>query len=163
MAKTTTKAKKAKGKVETVESIAGELLSLMGVTVKPEVFEDEKNEAIVVSLKTEDEAGLLIGRHGQTIESIQAAIGMLAKEQLGEWARVVVNVGDWREKQEEYLKTLATSAAERAKSMGEEQPLYNLTPSQRRVIHLALSEDPEVVTESVGEGEERYLVVKRKG
>ena len=157
------KAKKSKSKIETVESVAKELLELMGATVKPEVFEDEQNDAIVVSLKTEDEAGLLIGRHGQTIESLQAAIGMLAKEKLGEWTRVVVNVGDWREKQEEYLKSLAVSAAERAKTTGEEQPLYNLTPSQRRVIHLALSEDPEIATESVGEGEERYLVVKKKG
>jgi len=157
------KAKKSKSKIEIVESVAKELLELMGATVKPEVFEDEQNDAIVVSLKTDDEAGLLIGRHGQTIESLQAAIGMLAKEKLGEWTRVVVNVGDWREKQEEYLKSLAVSAAERAKTTGEEQPLYNLTPSQRRVIHLALSEDPEIATESLGEGEERYLVVKKKG
>jgi len=158
-----TKAKKSKSKIEIVESVAEELLELMGVTVKPKVFEDKQNEAIVVSLDNQDEAGLLIGRHGQTIESLQAAIGMLAKEKLGEWTRVIVNVGDWREKQEEYLKSLAVSAAERAKTTGEEQPLYNLTPSQRRVIHIALSEDPEIATESVGEGEERYLVVKKKG
>jgi spoIIIJ-associated protein len=155
--------KKTKSKVEIVGELAKELLDLMGVTAKPEVFEDEKNEAIVVSLKTEDEAGLLIGRHGQTIESFQAALGMLAKEKIGEWVRVIVNVGDWREKQEEYLKSLAVSAAERAVTTGEDQPLYNLTAGQRRVIHLALSEDPKVVTESVGEGEERYLVVKKKG
>ena len=135
----------------------------MGVSVKPEVSEDKENEAIVVFLDTQEEAGLLIGRHGQTIESLQAALGMLAKEKLGEWVRVVVNVGDWREKQEEHLKSLAISAAERAKTTGEGQPLYNLTPAQRRVIHLALSEDPEIDTESVGEGEERYLVIKKKG
>ena len=157
------KTKKTKSKVETIESIAQELLGLMGVEAEPEVIEDEKNEAIVVSLKTEDETGLLIGRHGQTIEALQAALGMLAKEKLGEWVRIIVNVGDWREKQEEYLKSLAVSAAERATATGEDQPLYNLTPGQRRVIHLALSENSKVVTESVGEGEERYLVVKKKG
>jgi spoIIIJ-associated protein len=156
------KTKKTKSKVEVVESLAKELLELIGVTVKPEVFEDVQNEAIVVLLKTQDEAGLLIGRHGQTIESLQAALGMLAKEKLGEWTRIIVNVGDWREKQEEYLKSLAETAAERAKSTGEDQPLYNLTASQRRVIHLFLSEDPEITTESVGEGEERYLIVKKK-
>jgi len=154
---------KAKSKVAVVQSFAEELLALMGVSVKPEVSEDKENEAIVVFLDTQEEAGLLIGRHGQTIESLQAALGMLAKEKLGEWVRVVVNVGDWREKQEEHLKSLAISAAERAKTTGEGQPLYNLTPAQRRVIHLALSEDPEIDTESVGEGEERYLVIKKKG
>src|SRR3972149_538968 len=108
------KSKKTKSKVEIVGTLAKELLDLIGVVAKPEVFEDEKNEAIVVSLKTEDEAGLLIGRHGQTIEALQAALGMLAKEKLGEWVRIIVNVGAWREKQEEYLKSLAVSAAERA-------------------------------------------------
>jgi spoIIIJ-associated protein len=157
------KTKKKESKLEVVGSLAEELLGLMGISVKPEVSEDKENEAIVVSLNTEDEAGLLIGRHGQTIESLQAALGMLAKEKLGEWTRVIVNVGDWREKQEEQLKGLATSAAERARATGEEQPLYNLTPPQRRIIHLALSEEKDLETESVGEGEERYLVVKKKG
>ncbi|KKU12406.1 MAG: Single-stranded nucleic acid binding R3H domain protein [Candidatus Woesebacteria bacterium GW2011_GWA1_45_8] len=162
--KVTKKVTKRKiNKLKEVESLAKELLSLMGISVSPEVSEDKKNEAFLVLLKTEEEAGLLIGRHGQTIEALQAALGMLAKERLGEWVRVIVNVGDWREKQEEHLKTLASSAAERAKLTGEPQPLYNLTPAQRRVIHLALSEDPEVETESLGEDEERYLVVKKKG
>jgi spoIIIJ-associated protein len=156
------KTKKSKNKTDVVEALAKELLELMGVEVQPEVSEDKENDTIVVFLKTQDEAGLLIGRHGQTIESLQAVLGMLANEKLGEWTRVVVNVGDWREKQEEYLKSLASQAAERAKSTGEEQPLYNLTPSQRRVIHMALAEDPEIITESQGEGEERYLIVKKK-
>lgn len=162
-AKAKTKTIKKVNPAKVVEALAQELLELMGISVKPEVSEDKENQAIVVNLNTDDEAGLLIGRHGQTIESLQAALGMLAKEKLGEWTRVIVNVGDWREKQEEQLKSLAISAAERARATGEDQPLYNLTPMQRRVIHLSLSEEADVETESLGEGEERYLIVRKKG
>jgi len=71
-------------------------------------------------------------------------------------------VGDWRERQEEQLVKMASEVAERAKQTGEPQPLYNLTPAQRRVVHLELEKDSEVTTESTGEGNERYLVVKPK-
>src|SRR3990172_1360376 len=92
----------------------------------------------------------------------EEVLGMMVRQETGEWKRVLVNVGDWREKQEEYLTQMAKTTAERAKTTGEPQPLYNLTPAQRRVIHMALSEDSEIETESQGEGEERYLVVKPK-
>ena len=75
---------------------------------------------------------------------------------------MVGNVGDWREKQEEHLRILAKEAAERAKETGNPQPIYNLTPSQRRIVHMELTNDKEVVTESTGEGDERYLVISPK-
>ena len=92
--------------------------------------------------------------------SLQVVFGVLLKQKVGEWNRVVVNVGDYREKEEEYLRNLAQSTAQRAKETGEPQSLYNLKSWQRRIVHMALSEDKDLTTESVGEGEERYLVVK---
>jgi spoIIIJ-associated protein len=74
----------------------------------------------------------------------------------------VVNVGDYREKEEDYLKSLAASTAQRARETKEPQNLYNLKPWQRRIIHLALSEEKDLTTESMGEGEERYLIIKPK-
>jgi len=147
---------------KTVQKQAEELLSLMGTKAKAEVSYDAENESFVVSVVTDEETGLLIGRHGETLNSLQSILGMMVRQETGEWKRVLVNVGDWREKQEEYLTEMAKTTAERAKATGEPQPLYNLTPAQRRVIHLALSENSEVETESQGEGEERYLVVKPK-
>jgi spoIIIJ-associated protein len=85
---------------------------------------------------------------------------MALKQQTGEWVRIVVDIGDWRQKHESHLASLAQAAAERAKATGEPQPLYNLTPSQRRVVHLALVGRDDVATESQGEGASRYLVVK---
>ena len=114
----------------------------------------------MVDIDAKEETGLLIGRRGETLNSIQTILGIMARQKTGEWARIIVNVGDWREKQESHLKELADQAALRAKETGQPQPIYNLSASQRRVIHLALAEDPEVETISEGEGEERYLIVK---
>ena len=72
---------------------------------------------------------------------------------------MLVNVGNYREKEEDYLKNLADSTAQRAKETGEPQSLYNLKPGQRRTIHMFLSEDKEIKTESEGEDANRYLVV----
>jgi spoIIIJ-associated protein len=148
-----------KKKITLIEELANELLNLMGTKAKTKVSEDKENEAF--RIETEDVC-LLIGRHGETINSIQTILGMILRQQTGEWVRIIVNVGDWREKQEEYLKHLAEQAAVRVKETGQEQPLYNLTPGQRRIIHLALSSDSDLETESVGEGKDRYLVVKPK-
>ena len=154
----------AKAKVETdnqkiLEDVARELFSLMGTKANLEVSWDGENEAFVVNVEGNDETGLLIGRKGETLSSIQTVLGIMLKQKTGEWARVLVNVGNYREKEEDYLRNLATATSQRAKETGEPQSLYNLKPGQRRIIHMFLSEDKEIKTESAGEGIDRYLVV----
>jgi spoIIIJ-associated protein len=153
---------KKKSNLEIVQDLAEKLLKEMGSKAKVSVVEDKENEAVVVNIDTEDETGLLIGHHGETLNSIQTVLGMMLKQQTGEWARVVVNVGDWREKQEEHLKELALETAERARQTGNPQPIYNLTPAQRRIVHLELSQENDLTSESVGEGDDRYLVISLK-
>jgi len=148
--------------IESLQKIADKLLSLMSTKATAEVVYDKANEAYVVNVEAGDETGLLIGKKGETLMSLQTMLGILFKQKTDEWNRVVVNVGDYREKEEDYLKGLATTTAQRAKETKEPQSLYNLTPGQRRVVHMTLSEDEDIETESVGEGNERYLVVKAK-
>jgi spoIIIJ-associated protein len=146
--------------LETLKKIAEELFVLMDTKVTLEVSWDKDNEAYDVNVDAGDETGLLIGRKGETLTSIQTILGFLLKQKTGEWARVLVNVGDYREKEEDYLKNLAESAAQRALETGDPQSLYNLKPGQRRIIHMYLGENKEIETESLGEGLDRYLVVK---
>ena len=147
--------------IDLLRGLAEELFSLMSLSdAKIDVEYDKENEAYVVNVDAPDETGLLIGKKGETLASLQVVFGVLLKQKVGEWNRVVVNVGDYREKEEEYLRNLAQSTAQRAKETGEPQSLYNLKSWQRRIVHMALSEDKDLTTESVGEGEERYLVVK---
>lgn len=154
--------KAKKTEFDTIEKLTNKFLALMGTSAKAKVSEDKDNEVFVIDIESDKEKGLLIGHHGETLSSLQTILGMAVKNEIGDWRRLAVNVGDWRERQEEQLTKLAKEVAERAKQTGQVQPLYNLTPAQRRVVHLVLSEDPGIETESTGEGAERYLMVKPK-
>lgn len=147
--------------IDQVKQIAEDLLKRLGVVGTVAVDVDETN-AYRVHIDTE-ETGLLIGFHGRTLESFQIILGMIVSKQLGEWVKVYVNVGDYREKREEALMLMAQHAAERALSAGRSIELANLSPSERRVIHLTLAGDDRVETESMGEGTHRTLLVKPKG
>jgi len=145
-----------------LEKIVADLLPLMAVKATAKVEFDKENDAYNVNIDGGDETGLLIGKKGETLSSIQTVLGIMLKTATGDWSRVVVNVGDYREKEEDYLKSLAESTAQRVKETGEPQSLYNLKPWQRRIVHMHLSENSDISTESVGEDEERYIVVKVK-
>lgn len=149
-----------KKQTETLQKLVDELLSLMSVSAKGEVSFDKEQDAFVVNIEGGNETGLLIGKKGETLSSLQTVLGAMFMQKIGEWKRIVVNVGDWREKEEDYLKNLANSAMERARETGQPQNLYNLKPWQRRIIHMYLAEHSDISTESEGDGEERYLVIK---
>jgi len=155
-------AKKKREDVAIAEKALKKILKLMGTKAKTSVSFDEESETVVADIKTEEETGLLIGHRGETLNALQSITGMIIRRETGEWSRVMVNIGDWRAKQEDYLKGLANQASERARETGEPQTLYNLTPAQRRTIHLSLSEEKDLETQSHGEEGERYLVVKPK-
>ena len=155
-----TQKKDKKEQLKAVEKISQELLLLMGTKAKPEVVEDKDSDTILINIITEEEAGLLIGSRGDTLNSLQTIIGMIFYKKFGEWKRIIVNISDWRERQEERMRDLANQTAQRAIETGDSQSLYNLNASQRRIIHMALSENKDVETESEGEGRERYLIVK---
>lgn len=157
-----TKENKGKEEVKEVQEIADSLFSLLKVKASVSVSEDKENDAILVNIDSEDAAGLLIGNRGETLNSIQTVIGMIYGKQKGEWKRILVDVADWREKQKARLTQLAEQTAEKVKSSGQPQPLYNLSAAQRRLVHLSLVEDGEIKTESVGEGRDRYLVIAPK-
>lgn len=151
-----------KKNIEILEKITAELLEKMSVKADSEVAFEKDGDVYSVDIKSGEETGLLIGKRGENLSSIQTLLTILFKEKTGEWNKVVVNVGDYRQKEEDYLTGLAQSAVQRAKETGEPQSLYNLLPWQRRVVHVALSNDPDVVTESEGEGVDRHLIVKLK-
>lgn len=146
--------------VEFLKMTTEDLLGLMSVGAKVDVSYDKKQDVFIVDIDSSEATGLLIGKRGETLSGLQTLLGFSVKQKFDEWKRVIVNVGDYREKEENYLRDLAKNSAERAKETGEPQNLYNLKPWQRRVVHLALAEESGISTESVGEGEERYLVIK---
>jgi len=150
----------AKEIVKIVEETIKKLLKHLGVEVKAEISQD-KEGVVHVQLETDD-PGILIGYHGETLASMQLILAMMIYRQTSEWTRILVNVGDYRERRQESLQRMALSAAQKAKFSGEEYALPSMTPAERRIIHLALADDPEVTTESEGEDYNRRVVIKPK-
>lgn len=147
--------------LDLIKKLAEELFSLAGVNVNV-LVEEKEDSTYEVNLETPDETGLLIGFRGENINSIQTVLGIMVKGNTGEWVRIIVNVGDYRQKQEQKLEDLANQSADRAIETKEPQPIYNLTAGQRRTIHMFLSKREDVITESEGVEPERYLVIKSK-
>lgn len=144
--------------IDQVKAITEDLLKRLEVVGTVAVDLDETG-AYQVQIDTE-ETGLLIGFHGRTLESFQILLSIIVSKKLEAWVKVYVNVGDYRQKREETLMLMAQRTAERAVSSGRPVELPNLSPSERRVIHMTLGGDERVETESVGEGMSRMLVVK---
>lgn len=156
------KAKVAKTKSDKPASIdfsqiAQELLDK--VQIPGHVSVVEADDTLQFQIDT-DEPGILIGFHGETLSAVEKILGLIVEKQIGVWKRVTVNVGDYRERREETLKNMALSAAQRVKFSGGEWIMPILSASERRLVHMALTDHPDVVTESVGEGSSRRLVIK---
>lgn len=143
-----------------IKEVTEDLLNRLGIAGAVSIDTDESG-AFRVNIETE-ETGLMIGFHGRTLESFQMILGMIVAKQLGTWERVYVNVGDYREKREEALMYMAQRASERAITTGRPVELSHLSAAERRVIHLTLSGDERVSTESIGEGRDRKLVIAPK-
>jgi spoIIIJ-associated protein len=101
----------------------------------------------------------LIGRHGQTLEALELLVSLIVARRLGHRALVSVDVERYRERRREALQALAQRPEARVKRTGKAVTLEPMSASERRVIHTALAQDPDAMTQSEGEGPERHIVV----
>jgi spoIIIJ-associated protein len=112
-----------------------------------------------------DGSGLLIGRHGQTLDAIQYIVGRIVGKQRGEKRMIVVDTERYRERRKENLERLAQRMGEKAKGTGRPVNLQPMNASDRRIVHLALKHDREIETRSEGEGSMKNIKIiphKRK-
>lgn len=143
-----------------IKKQAEEFFDKLGIKVEISVEQGEK-ETYNLHVETED-TGLLIGHHGETLTSLQHILNLMIAQKNGEWLKVIVHVGDYREKRNSYLENMANQVAERVVQTNKEEMLPSMSSFERRIIHLALSNHPHVTTESTGEAGERRIVVKPK-
>ena len=115
------------------------------------------DEQLVATLGGPD-LGLLIGRHGQTIDALQYLANALARRR-GSERRVVVDAAGYRDRRETALHAMAQRTAERATATGSAVALEPMTAVERKVVHEFLKDDPEVETASEGSEPNRYVVV----
>jgi spoIIIJ-associated protein len=146
------------GLAASLRELLTEITQAAGVHCRIEISEDD--EAVTASLVGGD-LGLLIGRHGQTIDAIQYLANVIAWRELGEDRKdVVVDAAGYRERRRETLEALALRSADRARSSGEPVDLEPMSSIERRIVHLRLKEVDGVSTRSEGEEPYRYVVVE---
>ncbi len=118
-------------------------------------------ETITLHIEGADEQamGLLIGRRGETLYSIQFMLNLLLSRRMQKWQQIVVDVGNYRQRRRESLEGLARRMAERVLQSGRPITLEPMAAYERRIVHLALREDSNVYTQSAGEGEGRKVII----
>lgn len=135
------------------------LLGLLGVTGEVEVLSDEI--PVAFDIKGED-LGILIGRRGQTLASLEYITKLLVTRRLKVWLPLTVDVAGYRERRRDSLQRLALYLAEQVKSRRRAMTMEPMPADERRIVHLTLADDPDVTTQSIGEGESRKVVVMLK-
>lgn len=131
----------------------------IGLSVTMEKMANE--DRILINLRG-DGLGVLIGKHGRTLASLQYLTNLAAGKLYHHRYFVLLDVENYRIRREQTLTTLAIRLAEKAKRTGAPVSLEPMDPAERRMIHLALQEDPDIATESEGEGARRHIVILPK-
>ena len=152
-------------KIETVDDKAADFLNsvfdAMGLAVDVEVKMNEEEKEMDVNL-TGEEMGLLIGKRGQTLDSLQYLTSLVVNKGKSDYIRVKLDTEDYRRRRKETLENLARGIAYKVKKTRKPVVLEPMNPYERRIIHSALQGNKFVETVSEGEEPYRHVVVKLK-
>ncbi|WP_320170709.1 RNA-binding cell elongation regulator Jag/EloR [Maridesulfovibrio sp.] len=154
------------GDPEEIAAAVREALELMIepiIQAKPNLEIEVGEDRVNVLVNDEENSGLIIGREGQTLSSLQYLCNRMVSKKLQTSVRVQIDTGDYRERQDEKLRQLAWHLADKAMHTGRVQSTKPLSSYHRRVVHMALQEDKYVNTRSKGEGPmKRVLILPRR-
>jgi spoIIIJ-associated protein len=135
------------------------LLFLMNIPATVQLREEDQAPfSATLDIDGED-LGLLIGRRGQTLATLQYMVSLIVSRKLKSGVRINIDVAGYKQRRQEELHDLALRIAELVKSTRRAITLEPMPPSERRIVHLALRDDPEVITQSVGDEENRKVIV----
>jgi spoIIIJ-associated protein len=144
--------------------ILEQLMGHLGFDVRIEVESGDTSRLnVVANGDARDALGALIGRKGERLSALQHLVNLMLSRRMGEWTRVLVDVEDYRGRRERQLRDIANRAAARVQETGKMLQLEPMPALERRWIHLALREHPEVATQSIGEEPNRRIVVLLRG
>jgi spoIIIJ-associated protein len=106
-----------------------------------------------------DDLGGLIGRRGETLRDVQFLTCLMVSRELQHWPNLMVDVEHYRARRERTLTALAQRMADQVRKSGESVALEPMPANERRIVHLALRDDADVFTESIGQGERRKVTI----
>lgn len=146
--------------IKIIQKEIEELLKLLDIKSSIEITSHDEGYSVL--LDGGDDNALLIGKHGNTLTSFEFVLTLIVTQKIGEYRRLTVEIGSYRQEREEYLKELSDKLKDEVISTGYEKTVRGLKPWERRFVHLHFQDDEEVITESIGEDRERTLVIKKK-
>jgi spoIIIJ-associated protein len=153
-------AKGATDSVGTLKEILAKLLGLMGVEY--ELVIETLPDTTFININSSGLDGLLIGRRGETLGSLQHVVNRLFTARTGQHSKITIDVGGYTKRKQRLLVERARKIAERVRHTGKDFDFEPLKASDRRIIHLAISEVSDVTTYTIGDGLLRKVVVTRK-
>ncbi len=142
--------------LETVKEVVARLV--LPIVGEVACHTEHSEGRINVGIEAGDSSGLLVGREGQTLAAIHYLASRIASRRLNGSVRLHIDAGNYKERQEDKLKETALSLAAKLKATGKPQSTRALSAYQRRVIHMIMESDSEVVTRSKGDGAQRRVV-----
>ncbi|MGH2355913.1 MAG: RNA-binding cell elongation regulator Jag/EloR, partial [Chloroflexota bacterium] len=145
------------GDADFARLMLAELLDRMGIgELRVEVV---SSDPLQLNIRGGDVADL-IGRRGENLRALQFVLSLMLNKQLRRHVRVIVDADGYRARREELLMGMAQRFAHRVRATRQPMQLEAMPPNERRIIHLALTDDPDIATESIGEGDARRVVIK---
>ena len=138
-----------------------DLIAKMGVSAVASLKQVESEDLGGPVFEIEgDDSGLLIGRRGETLRALQFLVMLAVGRRLESRVHFMVDVEGYQQRRYSALRNLAQNVAKRVVSSGRAITLEPMPPNERRIVHMALADDPKVTTESMGVGEDRKVVVQ---
>lgn len=138
-------------------SVVREVLASFGIAAEIEEYEGDENE-VILDIVGED-LGVLIGRHGKTLDAFQALASAITNKRSGFRYPILIDVSGYRYRRKAKLEEIALRAAERAQRHGTPVNLRPMSSYERRIVHMALRDDRRVTTSSDGEDPFRHVIV----
>ena len=135
------------------------VVSAMGVVLAVTI--EESPEGTRINLEGED-GGVLIRRGGEGLQALQHVVATAFRRQLGDDTRVVVDCNGFRRDKDAEIKQMARFMAEKARSSGMAQEMGPLNPYERRIVHIAIAEDPTVNSESIGDAFMKTVIISAR-
>jgi spoIIIJ-associated protein len=150
--------------VDEAVDILQHLLDLMGLETDvrarpPRTSGDGTGLVEAVLDVTGEDLGLLIGRRGDTLAALQYVLNLMVRRRLHSRITFGIDIEGYRRRREATLNGLARRMADRVRTTGQSLTLEPMPPAERRIVHLALADDPDVLTVSIGEGEARKVAI----
>jgi spoIIIJ-associated protein len=146
----------------TAREVLTQVLTYMGISATVEIERSPEPDTPITLNIEGDDLGVLIGRRGQALASLQYIVRLIVAEKLKQWISINVDVDWYKKRHYESLEKLALRLAEQVTRRKRPVTMEPMPPDERRIIHITLANNPEVKTESTGEGDGRRVVIQTR-